>query len=241
MAGFFDRLREDVAAIRERDPAARSTIEVVLCYPGFHALVIHRMAHWVWRRNWVVLARLVSHIGRFLTGIEIHPGAVIGRRFFIDHGTGAVIGETAEIGDDVTLYHGVTLGGTSLDPGKRHPTIGNGVVIGSGAQVLGPITVGDGARIGANAVVLKDVAPGVTMVGIPARPALPRSTDPEPPFQAYGTPTTELADPMVKIVEALNAEIAQLRARLDALGSDDIGEPDTPAPEDTDGCEDARR
>lgn len=213
----FARMGEDIVAIRQRDPAARSRLEVILCYPGFHARLFHRLAHAVWRRGWIVLARLISHIGRFLTDIEIHPGAVIGRRFFIDHGAGAVIGETAEIGDDVTLYQGVTLGGTSLEPGKRHPTIENGVVIGAGAQVLGPVTVREGARVGANAVVLKDVAAGVTMVGIPARPALPRTTEETPVFHAYGTPSADLPDPVAKVVDGLLAEIAGLQARLKEL------------------------
>lgn len=238
MPGFFERLREDIAAIRARDPAARSNLEIVFCYPGFHAVQIHRLANLVWRHGGVLLGRFISHIGRFLTAIEIHPGAKIGRRFFIDHGAGCVIGETAEIGDDVTLYHGVTLGGTALEPGKRHPTVGNCVVIGSGAQVLGPVTIGDGARIGANAVVLKDVAKGITVVGIPARPVLQRQleqSDGAPAFHAYGTPSAELGDPTVKIVEALNAEIAVLRARLDAL--EDTASPKALA---TDGESDCR-
>lgn len=217
MTGYFAGMGEDIAAIMERDPAARSKLEVVLCYPGFHAICLHRLANAVWRRGWIILARFISHVGRFLTDIEIHPGATIGRRFFIDHGSGAVIGETAEIGEDVTLYQGVTLGGTSLEPGKRHPTIGNCVVIGSGAQVLGPITVNEGARIGANAVVLKDVPAGVTMVGIPARPVLPRTSSERPEFHAYGTPSADLPDPVAKVVEGLLAEIAGLRARLATL------------------------
>ena len=166
---MFKYIREDIASVFDRDPAARSTWEVITCYPGFHALRIHRIANWLWRMNLRWLGRLVSHVGRFLTGIEIHPGASIGRRFFIDHGMGVVIGETAEIGDDVTLYHGVTLGGTSWNKGKRHPTLRNGVVIGAGAKVLGPIVVGEGAKIGSNAVVVKDVPPGASAVGIPAR------------------------------------------------------------------------
>ena len=173
--GVFKHLSEDIDAIMARDPAARSRREVVLCYPGFHALLFHRTAHAAWRRGWLLVGRFISHLGRMFTAIEIHPGARIGRRFFVDHGVGAVIGETAEIGDDVTIYHGVTLGGISLDKGKRHPTLENDVVVGSGAQVLGPITVGAGARIGANAVVVKDVPPGVTMVGIPAKQVLPRA------------------------------------------------------------------
>ncbi|MBX3615239.1 MAG: serine O-acetyltransferase [Burkholderiaceae bacterium] len=167
---MFDRLREDIACIRERDPAARSGWEVLTCYPGLHALVLHRWAHAAWRHELKWIGRLVSHLGRWLTGIEIHPGASVGRRVFIDHGMGVVIGETAEVGDDCTIYQGVTLGGTSLDRGrKRHPTLENGVVVSAGAKVLGPFTVGAGARIGSNAVLLKAVPPGATAVGIPAR------------------------------------------------------------------------
>ncbi|MFT5439625.1 MAG: serine O-acetyltransferase [Alphaproteobacteria bacterium] len=232
MTGFFERNREDIAAIAERDPAARSRLEIVLCYPGFHAVQFHRLASFFWRRDWVVLGRCISHIGRFLTTIEIHPGATIGRRFFIDHGAGCVIGETAEIGDDVTLYHGVTLGGTSLDPGKRHPTIGNGVVVGSGAQILGPVTIGDEARVGANAVVLRNVPAGVTVVGIPAQPVLPRQLEGRPAFHAYGTPSVELDDPTAKIVGALDAEIAALRARIEML-EDNPPEENPPADTET--------
>ncbi|HQW21357.1 MAG TPA: serine O-acetyltransferase [Rhodocyclaceae bacterium] len=166
---MFSRLREDIACVFERDPAARSTLEVLTCYPGVHALLCHRLAHWLWTARFRWLARWISHCARWLTGIEIHPGAMIGRRVFIDHGMGVVIGETAEIHDDCTLYHGVTLGGTSWNRGKRHPTLARGVVIGAGAKVLGPITVGEGARVGSNAVVVRDVPPGATAVGIPAR------------------------------------------------------------------------
>ena len=166
---MFSRIREDIASVLDRDPAARGAWEVITCYPGFHALVIHRVANACWRSGLRWPGRFLSHIGRFLTGIEIHPGAAIGRRFFIDHGMGVVIGETAEIGDDVTLYHGVTLGGTSWNKGKRHPTLQRGVVIGAGAKVLGPIVIGEGAKIGSNAVVVKDVPPGATAMGIPAR------------------------------------------------------------------------
>src|SRR5712675_2973411 len=172
---LFQNLREERDATLARDPAARSRLEVVLCYPGFHALLYHRLAHWLWQRGWLLAGRSVSHLGRVLTGIEIHPGARIGKRVFIDHGMGVVIGETAEVGDDVTLYQGVTLGGTSLERGhKRHPTLGNGVIVSSGAQILGPFRVGDGARIGAQAVVLSEVPEGATMVGIPARPVARR-------------------------------------------------------------------
>src|SRR5579859_1069641 len=166
---MFRHLREEIASIFERDPAARSTWEVLTCYPGLHAILIHRVSHWLWSQRVRWIGRMLSHIGRFLTGIEIHPGATIGRRVFIDHGMGVVIGETAEIGDDCTLYHGVTLGGTTWNRGKRHPTLGRGVVIGAGAKVLGPINVGDGAKIGSNAVVVKDVPPGGTAIGVPAR------------------------------------------------------------------------
>src|SRR5437588_9314697 len=171
---MFPRLREDIAVVFERDPAARTNWEVLTCYPGLHALVWHRaVTHRLWRFGWRWLARWLAHWGRWLTGIEIHPGASIGQRVFIDHGMGIVIGETAEIGDDSTLYHGVTLGGTSWNKGKRHPTLGRNVVIGAGAKILGPILVGDGSKIGANAVVVRDVPAGSTPVGVPARIATP--------------------------------------------------------------------
>src|SRR5256886_7988364 len=166
---MLTRIREDIACVFERDPAARSTWEVITCYPGFHALLIHRLAHRLVRMKLLWLARFVSHVSRFLTGIEIHPGAKVGRRVFIDHGMGVVIGETAEIGDDCTLYHGVTLGGTSWNKGKRHPSLGKGVVVGAGAKILGPIEIGEGAKIGSNAGVGKSGPAGATAVGIPAR------------------------------------------------------------------------
>jgi len=167
---MFSRLREDIACILERDPAARSAFEALTCYPGLHALVLHRWAHAAWVRGWHWLGRFVSHLARFLTGIEIHPGATVGRRVFIDHGMGVVIGETAEVGDGCTIYQGVTLGGTSLTKGaKRHPTLGRDVIVGANSQVLGGFTVGDGARIGSSAVVVKPVPPGATAVGNPAR------------------------------------------------------------------------
>ena len=177
---MLNKLRENIACILERDPAARSKLEVITCYPGFHAMVVHGIAHRLWVAQWFWLGRFISHLGRILTGIEIHPGATIGRRVFIDHGFGVVIGETAEIGDDCTIYQGVTLGGTRLYKGaKRHPTLGKGVVVGAGAQVLGGFTVGDGARIGSNAVVVKPVPAGATAVGNPARliEAAPQTTD----------------------------------------------------------------
>ncbi|MDR1163569.1 MAG: serine O-acetyltransferase [Candidatus Accumulibacter sp.] len=166
---MFARLREDIRSVFDRDPAARTSWEVLTCYPGIHAILFHRASHWLWCRRMFWLGRMVSHLGRFFTGIEIHPGAVIGRRFFIDHGMGVVIGETAVVGDDVTLYHGVTLGGTSWTKGRRHPTIGDGVVVGAGAQILGPVTVGARAKVGSNAVVVRDVPPETTAVGNPAR------------------------------------------------------------------------
>lgn len=215
---WLRRLREDIEVILERDPAARSRLEVALCYPGFHALLLHRAAHLLWRSRLRLAGRMVSSLGRFLTGIEIHPAASLGRRLFIDHGMGCVIGQTAEVGDDVTLYHGVTLGGVTLEDVKRHPTIGNAVVVGAGAQVLGPVTVGDGALIGANAVVLADVPPGVTMVGIPARQARAGGAAAEDaPFAAYGVPAGDLPDPVAKTVEGLLGEIQGLRTRVDGL------------------------
>lgn len=166
---MFSRIREDIQTVFAKDPAARSTLEVLLCYPGMHAIWYHRVSHWFWTHGFKLTGRMVSHLGRRRTGIEIHPGATIGRRFFIDHGMGVVIGETAEIGEDVLMYHGVTLGGTALEKKKRHPTIGNNVVIGTGAAILGPFTVGEGAKIGAGSVVVKEVPPGATVVGIPGK------------------------------------------------------------------------
>ena len=166
---MFRKIKQEIDSYFSRDPAARSRFEIILCYPGFHANILHRVTNRLWRAKWYLLARVISYWSRFLTGIEIHPGARIGRRFFIDHGMGVVIGETATIGDDVTIYHGVTLGGTSFEGGIRHPQIGNNVVIGAGAQLLGPIYVKDGAKIGSNAVVVSNVEAGQTMVGVPAR------------------------------------------------------------------------
>lgn len=164
---MFSTLKEDIKAVFERDPAAKSILEVILCYPGLHAIIMHRIAHYLYKKGLIIIPRLISEFNRFITGIEIHPGAKIGRRLFIDHGMGIVIGETTEIGDDVTLYQGVTLGGTGKEKGKRHPTIRNNVVIGSGAKVLGPIVIGDNSKIGAGAVVLHDVPPNCTVVGVP--------------------------------------------------------------------------
>src|SRR5574341_488444 len=166
---MFETLKEDIQVVFHRDPAVRSVWEVALAYPGFHAILIHRLAHWLWQRRLTTLARFVSHVGRFLTGIEIHPGAKIGRRFFIYHGMGVVIGETAEVGDDVTIYQGVTLGGTSRSKEKRHPTVEDGVLVGVDATILGPVTIGRNSKVGAGAVVVNDVPPNSTVVGIPGR------------------------------------------------------------------------
>jgi serine O-acetyltransferase len=215
----FKRFKEDIDSFIQRDPAAKSRIEVILCYPGLHALMFYRVAHALWIRDWRLMGRFLSHVAKIFTGIEIHPGAKVGRRFFIDHGTGVVIGETAEVGNDVTLYQGVTLGGTALHAGKRHPTLEDGVIVGSGAQVLGPHIIGAGARIGANAVVLEDVPPGVTMVGIPAKMVLGRDKKKDSAFCAYGTPG-DMPDPVLRTIEALRAEINTLKNRVDELEND---------------------
>jgi len=217
---MFDRIREDIACIHERDPAARSALEVLTCYPGLHALWMHRIAHWCWRHGLFWLGRFISHWSRFATGIEIHPGARVGRRLFIDHGHGVVVGETAEIGDDCTLYQGVTLGGTALHRGaKRHPTLGKGVVVGAGAKVLGGFTVGDGAKIGSNAVVTKPVPAGATAIGIPARIIEASASDTaraESHFSAYGiAPTAD--DPLSIALHRLINETADRARLLDAV------------------------
>jgi serine O-acetyltransferase len=211
---MFDAIREDINSVFDRDPAARTTFEVVTCYPGLHARIFHRMAHALWLADFKWLARFLSHIGRGFTGIEIHPGATIGRRFFIDHGMGVVIGETAEIGDDVTLYHGVTLGGTSWKEGKRHPTLGNGVVVGAGAKILGPIYIGDNAKIGSNAVVVKDVPAGATAAGIPAR-ILDEAKKAEG-FNAYGVGNDQ-NDPLSKAIHGLLGHSMVVDQRLDRI------------------------
>src|SRR5438477_8758465 len=222
---MFPRLREDIAVVFERDPAARTTWEVLTCYPGLHALAWHRaVAHPLWRAGARWLARWLSHWTRFLTGIEIHPGAVIGRRVFIDHGMGVVIGETAEIGDDCTLYHGVTLGGVSWKQGKRHPTLGKNVVVGAGAKILGPFIVGDNAKIGSNSVVVKAVPAGATVVGIPAR--VVEHAQPEAArmaFDAYAV-SADLDDPLNKVLttlgsrtEDIDGRLAEILRRLDEL------------------------
>lgn len=242
MPSWLERLREDIDSILQRDPAARSRWEVLTCYPGLHALWLHRLAHFLWTKRWRWLARFISHLTRWLTGIEIHPGATIGRRVFIDHGIGVVIGETAEVGDDCTIYQGVTLGGTSLYRGvKRHPTLEAGVVVGAGAKVLGGFTVGAGAKIGSNAVVVKPVPAGATAVGTLARilePEKEESRDEarrrkaeEIGFTAYGL-TKDLDDPLAKAVHALldhavesDRRFAELVRRLEAAG---IALPDLP-------------
>lgn len=208
-------LREQVDTVLRHDPAARSSLEVLLCYPGLHALLFYRVAHWLWERKLLLLGRFVSHLGRLFTAIEIHPGARIGKRLFIDHGAGVVIGETTEIGDDVTLYQGVTLGGTKLHRGKRHPTLEDGVIVGAGAKVLGGFTVGRGARIGANAVVLTEVPAGASMVGIPARPmGDPPAVRAGDDFLPYGTPCDGIPDPVARALNGLAGEVQALRTRI---------------------------
>ena len=235
---MFNHIKEDISIVFERDPAARTHWEVLTTYPGVHALLMHRLSHWLWQKNLFWLARFNSHIGRLLTGIEIHPGATIGRRVFIDHGMGVVIGETAIIGDDCTLYHGVTLGGTSWNKGKRHPTLESGVVIGAGAKVLGPITIGAGAKIGSNAVVVKDVPAHATAVGIPARileeenkAAEAAKSVAKPVFTAYAiaddndkfNPETMLETIKLLLAQSKTqeAKIAKLTKQFSALGIDE--------------------
>lgn len=236
---MIKHMKEDIASVFHRDPAARSTLEVLFCYPGLHAIWLHRLAHWLWQRKARLLARMVSNFARWATGVEIHPGAKLGRRFFIDHGMGVVIGETAEIGDDVTLYQGVTLGGTSWAKGKRHPTLEDGVVVGAGAKVLGPFVVGAGAKIGSNAVVTKAVPPGATAVGIPGRNILreaDRSADAQCAkrqamaeklgFDAYGV-TRDMPDPVARAIgqmldhlHAVDGRLEGMCSALKELGSD---------------------
>ena len=232
---MFERLREDIQSVFHRDPAARNAFEVLTCYPGMHAIWLHRAAHCLWKKDWKWLARLVSNFGRWMTGIEIHPGAKVGRRCFIDHGMGIVIGETAEIGDDVTLYQGVTLGGTSWNKGKRHPTLENGVVVGAGAKVLGPFTVGAGAKIGSNAVVTKAVPAGATAVGIPGRIIVKTDVEQEARrkamaekigFDAYGV-SEDMPDPVARAIgqlldhlQAVDGRLEDMCGALTKLGSD---------------------
>ncbi len=224
---IFKNIQEDIRAFMERDPAAKGGLAIFFTYPGFHAVVWHRLAHWFWTRRMYFVARFISNLSRWVTLIEIHPGAVIGKRFVIDHGGGVVIGETAVIGDDVTIYHQVTLGGVapSVDSDsqrgqKRHPTLENDVIVGCGAAVLGPITVGAGSRVGANAVVTKDIPGGVTAVGNPAQVVLPKDKARAKEFQAYGTPT-DGQDPVMQTIENLRAQVAGLIDRVDELQRDD--------------------
>jgi serine O-acetyltransferase len=222
---MFERLREDIQSVFHRDPAARNAFEVLTCYPGMHAIWLHRLAHILWRHGFKWPARVVSNFGRWMTGIEIHPGAKVGRRFFIDHGMGIVIGETAEIGNDVTLYQGVTLGGTSWNKGKRHPTLEDGVVVGAGAKVLGPFTVGAGAKIGSNAVVTKAVPAGATAVGIPGRIIIKSDDEVEAKrkaiaeklgFDAYGV-SEDMPDPVARAIGQLLDHLQAVDARLEGM------------------------
>ncbi len=245
---MFAGIREDIKSVFDRDPAARSTFEVLTNYPGLHAIWWHRLNHKLWRANFKWLARFLSTIARWLTGVEIHPGAKIGRRFFIDHGMGVVIGETAEIGDDCTLYHGVTLGGTSWNPGKRHPTLANGVVIGAGAKVLGPLNVGENARIGSNAVVVRDVPAGATVVGIPGRVVAKIAVEVSEKrqhlakkfgFDAYAV-SAENPDPVASAIgtlldhiHLLDNKVAELCNSVNSLGGNVCGEmPELQLPEE---------
>lgn len=209
---MFKRIKEEINTVFQRDPAARSTLEIIFCYPGFHALIFYRFSHWLWEKKLYFLGRFVSHIGRFLTGIEIHPGAKIGKNFFIDHGMGVVIGETAEIGDNVTIYHGVTLGGVSLNKGKRHPTIGNNVIIGSGAKILGPFKVGDNSKIGSNSVVVKEVPENSTVVGIPGRVV---SGDRKIDFDHGNLP-----DPVAKAIECIIERVVEIEKEVMEIKGD---------------------
>ncbi len=213
---MLKRILGDIDSFFARDPAARSRLEVMLCYPGFHAVMAYRLSHWLWRHDVKLLARFVSHVGRMLTGIEIHPAARIGDHFFIDHGMGVVIGETASIGHNVTIYHDVTLGGVSLEAGIRHPQVGDDVIIGAGARVLGPVSIGKGARIGSNAVVVKDVAEHSTVVGIPARAVKTAQVD-DGHFDAYGTPTDDKDDPMLATLTDMQNEMQRMAARIREL------------------------
>lgn len=217
---LLQMLRDDLACVRLRDPAARNEFETLITYPGVHAVIWHRVAHRLWGARWRFAARMLSWAGRFLTNVDIHPGATVGRRFFIDHGAGVVIGETAEIGDDVTLYHGVTLGGTTWSPGKRHPTLEDGVVVGAGAKILGPITIGRGTRVGANSVVVETTPPGVTVVGIPAKVVRPESSRRklagriDLDHHLIPDPVGEAIAVMLDRIEFLEARLGHLQKRL---------------------------
>lgn len=218
-AGLWRNLRDDVHCVFERDPAARNTLEILSTYPGVHALLAYRLAHRWWLAKWRYPARMLSALARFFTGIDIHPGATIGRRFFIDHGIGVVIGETAEIGDDCTVYHGVTLGGTSWNPGKRHPTLQDRVMVGAGAKILGAVTIGHDSQVGANAVVITDVPAGMTVVGIPGRVVLPAERR---RITSHGIDLDHhlMPDPVGKAIQCLMDRISQLETQLEARGLD---------------------
>jgi len=213
----FKTIRDDIYSVFDRDPAARSVLEIIFCYPGLHAVWFYRIAHWFWKHNCFFIGRFISHLGRFFTGVEIHPGARIGNKFFIDHGMGVVIGETAEIGDNVTLYHGVTLGGVTWDKVKRHPTLDDNVVIGSGAKILGPFTVGKGAKVGSNSVVVKEVPPSATVVGIPGRVVMQEEKQEESvrPDLEHG----KLPDPEAKAIACLFDQIRALEKKVQELTS----------------------
>jgi len=226
---MFDNIKEDIQAIFDRDPAARSALESMVASPGLHAILLHRMNHWLWNRKLYLLGRIGSHLSRFFTGVEIHPGAKIGKRFFIDHGMGVVIGETSEIADDCSIYHGVTLGGTSWQKGKRHPTLEKGVIIGAGAVILGPVTLGAGSKIGSNAVVVKDVPAGATVVGIPGRiVSTGKTPDQEEKenqrhamakkigFDAYGT-TRDMPDPIQNALDTMLDHMHKVDKELEEL------------------------
>ncbi len=232
---MFKHIKEDINCIFERDPAARNIFEVLTCYPGLHAVVFHRASHWLWHLGLKWLSRWLSSVARWLTGIEIHPGAIIGRRFFIDHGMGVVIGETAIIGDDCTIYHGVTLGGTSWKKGKRHPTLENNVVIGAGAKVLGPIIIGKNSRVGSNAVIVKNVPESTTVVGVPGRVAQLQNLQKNKKrqeiaekigFDAYGT-TSDMPDPvahaincMLDHIHAMDSKMGEMCGAIKTLGAE---------------------
>ncbi len=215
---MFQRIKQDIAVIFHRDPAARGVLEILLCYPGLHAILAYRLFHWLWLKNFRLLARFLSNITRFFTGIEIHPAAEIGAGFFIDHGMGVVIGETTTIADNVTLYHGVTLGGTTWKEGKRHPTLGSGVVVGAGAKILGPITIGDNARVGSNSVVVSDVPPDTTVVGVPGRLVLSKlkKVQKDEEFLSYGQ-NGGMVDPVAKAVTCLLEQMHSLNNRVQNL------------------------
>lgn len=226
---MFTTIKEEIDVVFERDPASRSVLETILTCPGFQAIVMHRFNHWLWQKKLHLLARITAHISRFLTGIEIHPGAVIGRRFFIDHGMGIVIGETAEIGDDVSIYHGVTLGGTTWKKGKRHPTLKNNVVVGAGAKILGPITVNEGARIGCNAVVVKDIPAAATVVGVPGHVVVKKDVASKSAqreamakkigFTAYAE-SRDITDPVQSALDSILDHLHKVETELEKLKQD---------------------